>query len=208
MQRLEEGKVSADRFDFGYLRSHGGRFGIRALQSMAHFVGPRAHYVGAIAAAVLTQTPDREIVPPVAALGSNFTIYPKGTSLPPDFLAQDWHKDPGYSALPDCLVRARVACDAFVFDVGRGRIDVVILGRDAQGGVTTSNGLFERSADGRWELVGVPEDRWACPAILKALRQGDWALAAPPPPPGRQVVVLGQWLAVRPLQEPVAACPK
>lgn len=207
MARLESGAVSADHFDFGYLRWGGGRFGTDALKRLTHFTGRRAHYVRAIALTVLAEKLGADTPPPAQDIRTNFTVYPKGMSLPPGFLEQDWRHDADYGALPNCLTEGRVACDAFVFDLGRGQTDIVILGRDAKGNRTTTNGLFERDQSNHWHVVGIPEDRWTCSAILNALHAGDWSLAPPPPPKGREVVVLGRWLAVSPLQPNTPDCP-
>jgi hypothetical protein len=207
MARLESGTVSADHFDFGYLRWGGGRFGIDALKRLTHFNGRHAHDVRTIAQAVLTEKPGADALPLAQNIRANFTVYPKGMSLPPEFLEQDWRHDGDYGVLPNCLTEGSVACDVFIFDLGRGRTDIVILGRDAKGNRTTTNGLFERDPGNHWHIVGIPEERWTCSAILKALHEGDWSLAPPPPPKGREVVVLGRWLAVSPLQPNTPDCP-
>ncbi len=180
--RLKSGVVAAKAFDYAYLKSEGGRYGHDALVAIAkEDFGAATGLVHDQAKTALTETP--ATIPPVklakpADLVTNIAVYPKGAKLPDSFVKQDWHAEnfiPG-TYVPDCLRLAAVKCDALLLDLdGDGHDEILIADNIEQGGIA---GLFRAEPNGHWTRVGqivLP----FCTKVTDALRNGQFALAAP-----------------------------
>ncbi len=180
--RLKSGAVTAKAFDYGYLKSEGGRYGHDALVAIAKTdFGAATAFVHDQAKAALT-----EASPPLAPiklagkadLVADVTVYPKGAKLPDSFVKQDWHAEnfvPG-AYVSDCLRLADARCDAILLDLaGDGHDEILITDNIGQGGIA---GLYREGADGHWTRAGqiiIP----SCTKIAEALRDGRFTLAAP-----------------------------
>ncbi len=207
--RLESGKADPRKFDFGYLRWNGGRFGTAALNRLAtRATGPNAALISKLAKATLAKKTQYESQPPVAGnLVTSIAVYPRGRTLPKSFLDQDWRKLEG--SLPPCLRDASNKCDAYVLDfAGDGHEEIAVIGAGAYGGYPYGNGLFEHQADGTWKLVGRPDGYWACPSIAAALQAGKMQFIAATAPHWRDVSAGGQQIGVLPLSAEGSTCPK
>ncbi|MEI9990450.1 MAG: hypothetical protein WDM86_10450 [Rhizomicrobium sp.] len=180
--RLKSGTVAAKAFDYGYLRSEGGRYGHDALVAISKtdfgvatvVVHDRAK--AALAETVLPAAPIKLAGP--ADLAADVAVYPKGAKLPDSFLKQDWHAEnfiPG-TFVPDCLRLAGAKCDAILLDLdGDGRDEILIADNIEQGGIA---GLFREGPDSHWTRAGqviIP----VCAKVAAALRDGQFTLAAP-----------------------------
>jgi hypothetical protein len=204
VSRLAKGAVKAEEFDYGYLRWRSGRFGLDALHRLEHWTGPQAAYVRDKAKAVLNFHVMAYSAPIAQDIAENFVVYPAGRTLPAGFLHQDWQHDPDASSLPACLTTVGVGCHAFFLDLaGDGHEEIVVVGTDKSGTITGANGVFAQDEKGVWHLTGRPGDLWQCPAVLKALRRGDFTLV-PPQVAGRDVEVRGAHLTIDRLPQ---ACP-
>ncbi|MEJ0040775.1 MAG: hypothetical protein WDM81_00470 [Rhizomicrobium sp.] len=111
--RLKSGAVTANAFDYAYLKSEGGRYGHDALVRFASTdFGPATATIRKMAKAVLTETalPAAPLKPAGPAdLVADVAVYPKGAKLPDSFLKQDWHAKisfPGLSCPTACGWRA------------------------------------------------------------------------------------------------------
>jgi len=180
--RLKNGAVAAKAFDFGYLKSEGGRYGHDALigLSTADF-GKASATVHVLAKASLT-----EAVPALAPIKlagpgervANVAVYPKGARLPDSFIKQDWHAEnfvPG-AFVPDCLRLATAKCDALLLDLdGDGRDEILIADNIGQGGIA---GIFREGTDGHWIRAG-QVNLPSCAKVASALRGGQFTLTAP-----------------------------
>jgi hypothetical protein len=208
--RLYAGKIDPMKFDFDYLRWRGGRFGREALEKLATFsTGPLAKYVRSKATAALAGGVAHEPTIVAEDLAANFSVYPKGRSLPAGFLHQKWKNSFEASSLPACVTTADVHCDAYLVDLaGDGREEILIVGVDRAGVITSSNGVFEEAPNGEWHLVAIPDSQWACASVVKSLRLGGWNMQPPPAPHWRDVLVGGQTLTVRPWDPSGETCPK
>jgi len=180
--RLKAGSVSAKAFDYGYLKSQGGRYGHDALVaiSTADF-GAATTVVHDQAKTALIDT----ILPPAtiklakpADLVANVAVYPKGAKLPDTFVKQDWHAEnfvPG-AYVSDCLRLADAKCDAILLDLdGDGRNEIFITDNIGQGGIAE---LYREDANGHWTRAGqtiIP----TCAKVADGLRNGQFTLAAP-----------------------------
>ncbi|MBK4734517.1 DUF4153 domain-containing protein [Noviherbaspirillum pedocola] len=177
--RLEAGKVEPERFDFAYLRTHGARFGVAALEALSH-------REGSAKAARIRQRAESALQGPCCGaqagsaksgkfdVAANLHLLPEGASLPASFLAQNWAALPSAALLPQCLTRTDASCDAFLIDVnGDGKPEVLLLGTRHN----TGSGVLAEAADGRWRLAfTLPSQAAGCKALRDALAAGDFSL--------------------------------
>jgi hypothetical protein len=195
--RLSRGATLAERFDYVFLRFHGARYGMQALQALAQQgAGPQAATVRSRSAAMLQRTfEDPWRTPDFAAadMSANLHVWPQGTPLPPGFLQQEWHRA-GTAVVPACLRRAGSQCDAIVLDAdGDGQQDVLLVG------LTHNDGAALMALrGGKWQLVARPPLQLAgCTGLQQRLRDGDFKLVAPVL---RDIEVGGQRIALLPAE--------
>lgn len=155
LARLESGKVSADKFDFVYLRFDGQRFGQEALKRLAATAsGKDADIVRARIAAVQKmrwpwETENTLLKP--TALAANLRVRPQGTQLPESFLRTDWSVSSGSVYYPDCLRQTGKHCDAYLLDVsGDGKPEVFII--EMNGGESY---VTQENAKGQWQVIAL-----------------------------------------------------
>ena len=173
--RLEQHQVTADAFDYTWLRDHGLRFGREALSKMQASEGQPLVARGAFVALTV---PPAALRPAPTEIGANIHVQ-SGQGLPAGLLARDWSAVAG---APPCLTNASLACDAFFADVdGDGRNEILLAyGSDArwwasvmkQGQDSTGN------MHGGWYVEGTLASP-SCPGGLTALRSGQFALVQP-----------------------------
>jgi len=155
MARLEASKVAPDKFDFWYLRAHGGRFGRDALTVLSHARDKNTR-MGALAVLADQGTPG--VKPRPALLGRSINVLPAGRSLPADFLNQDWSQSRFSYAADVCISGENLSgwrCDAVLKDLdGDGQEEILLLyGRNGDEGKFGSIGMFGK-VDGKWRLLG------------------------------------------------------
>jgi hypothetical protein len=177
MAHLKAGKVSADKFDYDYLRFQGQRFGSAALKDLAATSsGKDAARITMKAKAALEkdalwnaqpQKIDRKL------LALNLGVRTPGQVVPESFLAQNWQesiKDNAWK-YPDCLHDSGKSCDVFLVDLTADGVSEVLIRQEV-------GPLFVfRLSKGGWEHEGnisVPHD---CGPINDALRLGRIAAA-------------------------------
>ena len=172
MAHLKAGKISAEKFDYDYLRFQGQRFGTAALKELAATSsGKDATVIAMKAKAALEkdalwnakpQKIDRKL------LALNLSVRTPGQVLPESFLIQDWQKiikDKAWQ-YPDCLHDSGRSCDVFLVDLTADGVSEVLIRQEA-GPLF----VFRLSKDG-WVHEGnivVPYD---CGPINDALRLG------------------------------------
>ncbi len=187
--RLEAGKVSAQKFDFQFLRFESGRYGRDALTKLK---ASRDAEIAKRAGEALAQ---KEKTYAQAKRGpdfTNMTVYPAGKPLPASFRDQDWTAAGSDST---CLF-AGMRCSALVMDVDGDGTDEVLL---------ASGSVFDvfKSGDHGWRRIA--QASGICPGvdIDAALKAGTVRLAEPRP---RQDIVVGdQRLAMVPAGDGCAA---
>jgi len=178
--RLASGATATDKFDYGFLRFRGARYGMEALQALAaHGAGPQAAAVRLRAASVLKQSYEDRGEAGIAGpadIAANLSVWPQGVRMPPGFLAQDWAAIRYPAWAPGCLRRPGSRCDAVLLDAdGDGRQDVLLIGENRADGSAL---LAER--EGRWQVIGRPPKSLAgCAGLQQRLRAGEFSLAAP-----------------------------
>jgi len=202
--RLERGITPAAQFDYAFLRFHGARYGIEALQVLAaNGAGQQAGLVRTRAASALRQRyddPGTAGAASAADIAANLNVWPRGAELPASFLQQDWADVRLPAMTPACLRRAGSKCDAIVLDAdGDGRQEVLLVGATRGDGAA----LLEEG-DGGWKVIARPPLQLAgCAAVLDRLRAGEFSLA---PQRLRDIEVGGQRLALTPADAAAPDC--
>lgn len=141
VKRLEAGKVTADKFDYAFLRFDAGRYGREALDRLkADPNGEIAKRAREAAASTERRVAAEEARPNFKAMA----VYPAGKTLPPSFVTQDWSKPSG----SNCTFTA-MQCPALIADVDADGKDEVLL---AEGDRLK---VFAEGADRTWRLTSV-----------------------------------------------------
>jgi hypothetical protein len=177
--RLEAGRIPVERFDFAFLRLHGGRYGTAALERLRQKEdGPEAARIAEKANAILVPKTTVEIRisidhPTPAERAANITvIYPKDQSMPPSFLQQDWDALQDRARHPRC-VTAHVKCDAVLLDLDGDGIPEILLAVQSYGAFV----VYKETA-GRWTILG-PLHNSGCKGVKEELLVGHFELATP-----------------------------
>lgn len=181
--RLETGRIAVDRFDFAFLRFHGGRYGMAALDRLRQKEdGPDAARIAEKANATLAaktqyEAPDIADSPTPDQRAANIIVdYPNGQSLPASFLQQDWNVSRDQWLHPDCLTKANSKCHAVLIDLdGDGTAEILLTGA----GPPQSLFSVFREAGGKWTSLGSLGSLANCKAVREALLGGDFELAIP-----------------------------
>lgn len=195
MARLDAGKVTAERFDYTYLRFEGGRYGRDALAELGRRTGKDAATIRARVAQALAIKHRWDDVPVetlrYAAGAANVKVWPAGSTLPADFTSQNIQRPSLGRTLPACLIEAAAECDAILLDlVGDGRREIVLIGRSQSGGAD----VMGRDADGKWTLVGIlPFGVAGCSGVRDALAAGTVRAVAPA---GKAIDIAGKAVQV------------
>ena len=195
--RLANGADPA-AFDFTWLKRDGARFGNRALQDMTSSAAPEIARDAAIA---LSTAPGAD-TPPPSQMGANITVRTPGARLPETLLRRDWSNVPG--AVPPCLTRARLACDAWFLDLDRDGAPEILLvyGTDARWWAS----VMKRDVRGSWNPVASFASP-ACRGTLTAMRKGDLYMVDPAPT-WQDILVAGFRLTAKPGPKPDLPCPR
>ena len=201
LARLRSGKISADKFDYAFLRFRTGNYGTEALHDLADNVtGPDAAEIKqrsgrALAASNQFQLQLNGPVALAKRAGDINVVFPKGAALPDGFLQFDWAKVQPYWQVPGCLLR-NMSCEAYLVDLdGDGRDEVLVFS-------VGSPGVALQSSDSdHWAILG-PINNVNCPGVRDALRRGNIEVATPK---FKEIVVAGQPLTLTPVCNPATS---
>jgi hypothetical protein len=180
MARFAAGKVSADKFDFDYLKFEGARFGLAALaQLKSRTQGADAALIREKAAAALQKEHrwSSTAAPKLTHWAANLDVWPKSEKLPDSFLKQNWNEVKGNWNLPRCLTQEKRTCDAYLIDFnGDGKPEVLLVGTES----ITGAALLMENGDHKWEVAGqLPYTVAGCSSVHQKLQSGDYKLIAP-----------------------------
>jgi len=193
VKRLESGKVSAEKFDFQFLRFESNRYGRLALERLKDSHEPeiarRGREADVLGARPLPQPEKPDF--------SGVKVYPLGAKLPDSFVKQTWDvEERGSCISPDSV------CKALIFDVDGDGADEVLLG------ATDLSDVF-RFQNGRWELIAQTSARCGSIDLGAALATGQVRMSEPRT--SRDLIIGDQALVIRPVGkgcEGVAAASK
>ncbi len=196
LARLQSGQVSADKFDFEYLRFEGARYGDRALQAFKEKAeGPDAALISKRATAALEKKNrwSREQANANSqSRGANITVWPQGQTLPEAFLKQDWGHGGRSYLLPDCLKLQDSKCNAYVLDLnGDGKTEILLKNVQDYGQLV----VFALQTDSSWKPAGTMTGSAGCKEVTEALAAGRFRRT---PPMFEDLEVAGQRLHVQP----------
>lgn len=203
--RLNSGSVSAEKFDYHWLRFRTGRYGHDALVELAR--SGNADVKRLAASALSTRTQYDEFNRPAAPsdLAGQITVYPKDHLLPQSLLHQDWNKTKSNSwEVPDCLAHKGQRCEAFFAELNGDTRDEIIFVSGADFAWTGT--VMTQSTDGNWDVAGtlsLPH----CKAALAALRAGQYAVVAPTPPAWRALEAGNTRFDIVPASKTPPSCP-
>lgn len=172
LSRLLQGKVSAEKFDYFYLRFDGGRYGREVLKRLAQEKSlPQAALIREKAAQALSlthQDPGNQEVKEMPP----FEIWPQGSRLPESFLQQPGQKEPNWLTANDteCLIAKTRACDVLIQDMNHdGKPEVLVLDRNNYFG----GAMYVDVGAGVWQRQGhVDIQIDDCSKMKDALRTG------------------------------------
>lgn len=182
VKRLETGKVTADKFDFEFLRFETGRYGRNAIERLKASSDP------AIARQARDASVAKQKAPTSARFGpdfANMTIYPAGKTLPESFRRQDWSASGSDSA----CTYAGMRCSVLLIDVDGDGTDEVLL---------ASGAIFDvfKSSEKGWRRVAQANGICSGTDIDAGLKAGTVRMAEPTP--RSDLIVGGQRLAMVP----------
>lgn len=201
VDRLRNGLVKPESFDYAYLRFDSGRWGEAMLAAMA---AQRAGMPQAVAPVVARlakeaqEMTDRsgELAPAPAlasdAIRRNMTaVWPAGRALPESFVQQAWRNRPDGSidwSLPECLSEPGVVCEAVLLQLDEDEGAEVLLTQEEPSSKAV---LFDQDTAGQWRVVSVlPDELVECEEARKRLRQGQFRYV----PPRYKDLRLGDWV--------------
>jgi hypothetical protein len=173
--RLEAGKIPAKKFDFGFLRNDGERFGFNALTLLkTRKTGSDAAYVRRAANDALNPKFAVNVPPPAPdVIAHNVTVYPKGRTLPASLVHQHWSAN----FTPPCLLYSGTACDAFFADLDGDGVEEILFVQGAGGNYAVNANVAALDAKGVWTIVGyfsIPP----CKGLYEAMRDGKFSTVA------------------------------
>jgi hypothetical protein len=193
--RLEAGRIPVDQFDFAFLRYHGGRYGMAALERLRQKEdGPDAARVAEKVRAVLAAKTETEAQanierPTPAGRTANIAVvYPKGQSLPEMFVQEDWKDESHQPQHPRCLT-AQARCDAVLLDLDGDGVDEILLSQQPTGSF-----IVYKEREGKWTILGLLENS-TCSSVRDGLLAGHFELVAPEV---KEIKIAGGRLQVRP----------
>lgn len=178
LARLTSRKTTADKFDFAYLRFEGARYGRDALARLGQS-GDAVVRSGVDRALAMQGPAPRYPVEPRATpiqIAANITVWPKGASLPPSFLAMDWRRTNGPWPFPACLVQAGAKCDVFLIDLtDDGKPEALVVGAVAGGAA-----IIGETGTGGWTMLDrLPFQLAGCASYRQRLIDGRVRAVAP-----------------------------
>jgi hypothetical protein len=173
MARLESGKVTPQKFDYAYLRDHGGRYGRAALQKLS--LSKDLIIKGRVARALMKESAQTDL----KNWAVGIAVFPKGEKLPKGFIESRSGGLPERHHGPVPLCQSHdIPCDAVVVDLdNNGQKDVLLL--DERG---TRIEIYHQE-DGKWREGGSMHLPVGCvPFVLESLRRGRYRAVSPQRP--------------------------
>ncbi|MCE3602299.1 DUF4153 domain-containing protein [Massilia sp. P8910] len=172
--RLERGAVSADAFDYRFLKTQSKRYGAAALLKLKEGkTGPQASAAAGHATRVLAEPAYRPGVEGYTVKPGQLAMWPASARLPASFPLSGWRRDSG---VPPCLTDAQGRCDVFLIDFDAdGKDEILMTAIDAYSAPV----VLTEAPSGKWTLSARSYAMLRCPLFVEILKRGDYKLAAP-----------------------------
>lgn len=181
LARLAAGKVSAEKFDYAYLRFEGGRYGREALEQMQNRTDGNDAKIMREKSRHVLQIKNRwerdKINPEKIDLRAQLEVWPKGADLPASFLQQDWSTLEARASIP-CIDKTTGICDAYLIDVTHdAEAEILLIGRERNIGSV----ILAKNAQGKWASLGsLSAEVAGCERLRQQLQAGNFhAIKAP-----------------------------
>lgn len=167
LARLHSGVLAPEKFDYGFLRQHAGRFGTAALDALAHDANPAIASRARVAQRDQDQGYGNGPADPhkTEVALSHVTVLPTGARLPADFTAAKLAPQARFMAR--CL-RDGTPCRIVVWDAPGSPLLIVQEPGDLP---AMTQPVMARNPAGLWDVVGRIAGA-GCPAAIDALRKG------------------------------------
>lgn len=184
LNRLENNRSNAEKFDFDYLKTEGKRYGLAALERLkSSSEGSNVAVIKEKAGQALLKKNSWESTPLANKddLRKNLKIWPVGSSIPASFLAQDWKKLTDFNTskmslnVPDCLISQSSFCELFLIDIdGDGKSEILVSTPEK---TYREQFIFKEQLDKSWQPVSQIHSKLVeCPIYLEKLKMGDYKL--------------------------------
>lgn len=168
VRQLNHDKINSAPYD--YLRLHGERYGIAALQALSNAPDPdirqqASHALQRMSEALTALSPAMRM--------RNIRVFPSTASLPDTFFQQQWNN---VNAVPQCLSVAGKPCSAYLLDFnGSGTPQILLWSADQP------PAIIEQTADRSWHVSAtLALYSKACRLQLqRALESGNYRLLLP-----------------------------
>ena len=173
LNRLNSGQVSADQFDYTYLRFEGGRYGKEALQQLQNRTEGKDAAIIRSKASVALQSKNRwaQAIPVLAEadIKANIQIWPNSALIPPAFLQQISKAHDAWESV-QCLDHKNAICDAYLLDLTHdSKPEIILIGREPKSG----SAVYIEDPQGIWTLLAnLPNDIAGCETLRKQLQAG------------------------------------
>jgi len=191
VNRLLAGKVTADKFDWDFLRFQARQAGLDALKRLARSNDKAVAEEAKAALARDYRTAPADAVEPLPRLTiADLKVVSAGKTPPAEFLAQDWSADETLRGCVGVSLDAR-RCRAVLEDFDRDGVDEILVVRLGSGG------LYRRQGAG-WRRIASTGGQ--CDGWEEALEAGRFRVIEPP----LRDVVIGDQRVV--LEPPVRLC--
>ncbi|MHB1657458.1 MAG: DUF4153 domain-containing protein [Burkholderiales bacterium] len=183
MARLNSDKVSAEKFDYSYLKQKGLRYGIDALNQLkTHAVGAQAGLIKEKVDAVLSggagqQQPQDIPHKSATDIAGDITVYPQGHVLPDSFVKKNWqaYMQTHTGFLPACLTTKQTKCDAFMVDpTPTAPQQIILVNRNY------INAVLITANKNDWIPAGIFAADIRCKGVLDALHTGQYRMTTSP----------------------------
>ncbi|HEX5391903.1 MAG TPA: DUF4153 domain-containing protein [Rhodocyclaceae bacterium] len=203
LAQLASGRITADKFDFAYLRFDTARYGREALERLSkEGAGPDPARIKEMAAKALALKNKWDRSPPTLSavdVTANIRMQTPGANLPKEFAAIRWGEVSTQRwMLPNCLTTANATCDAYLLPlIDGGRGELLLVPERGTGAV------FVQGADGAWSHVAQLPATENCPTVRDALKAGTHRLAAPKL---RDIEINGQRVHLQPINSKSELC--
>lgn len=180
MARFLSGKISAEKFDYDYLKFEGARYGRAALEQLrSHASGTDADLIREKAELALSKTNrmQSDVSPLPEDLTANIAVWPMTTRLPDSFLHEKWRDSQRGWELPQCLLDKQAKCDAYLIDfTGDGKSEILLI--EIKGRVVSA--ILSENESGHWVRIGaLPFGLANCARLREKLRSGEFKVIEP-----------------------------
>jgi hypothetical protein len=198
IDRLNNGKISAQDFDYRYLRFHGDRYGMEALQELSkRNWGKDAELIREKASQALKLKNRWEDLESDSKTNeqilTDIHVWPSHEKLPLLLVKQDGKTD---WQLPECFTRAKRTCDAYRIPSRINQSSTWLLVGDT---FEDNAVIVSQNTNKTWEVIAtLPRGLAGCKELRQHMQAGNWKLIAKP---SYDLEIAGQRIVIETVEE-------